>query len=374
MSVATTKRDYYEVLGVSQDRQRRRDQARLPPAGDEVPPRPADATASTRPRPRPSSRSAPRRTRSCPTTDKRRRYDQFGHAGVSGQHDFSHMDIGDIFSMFGRRDLRRRPGRGGGAAAPAGSAGFDLETQVELTLQEVAAGAEKTIEFEKQDLCDTCKGSGAKPGSSPVVCVQCGGQGRVAQQGFGGMFRMVTTCPNCRGRGTVVRDHCPTCGGSGRQMQQRIVTVKIPAGVHEGQAVRIAGEGEPGEGGGAARRPALLHQRQAAPDLHPAQQRPGLPGADLLHPGRPGRDASRCRRSRAPRTWNPRRHPARRGVQAQGQGPARPAHLPHRRRTGADPDRDAPEADRQAAATAQGVRRQRGRRTTCRSARASWTS
>ena len=127
--------------------------------------------------------------------------------------------------------------------------GFDLEMQVQLTLSEVGAGCEKTIEFEKQDVCDLCKGSGAKPGSSPVVCVQCGGQGRIAQQGFGGMFRMVTACPNCRGRGTVIRDHCTSCGGTGRQMKRKVLTVKIPAGVHEGQAVRVVGEGEAGENG-----------------------------------------------------------------------------------------------------------------------------
>jgi molecular chaperone DnaJ len=185
--------------------------------------------------------------------EKRRRYDQFGHAGVSGGHDFSHMDVGDIFSMFddifGGAFGGRAGVRGGGGGGRRSQRGFDLETQVELTLQEIATGAEKTLEFEKQDTCDTCKGSGAKPGSPPVVCVQCGGQGRIAQQGFGGMFRMVTTCPNCRGRGTIVRDHCPTCKGSGRQIRQRTVTVKIPAGVHEGQAVRIAGEGEAGENG-----------------------------------------------------------------------------------------------------------------------------
>ncbi len=185
---------------------------------------------------------------------RRRRYDQFGHQGVSGQHDFSHMDVGDIFSMFD--DIFGGAGGGGGRAGgrrrAAASRGFDLETQVELSLAEIANGAEKTIEFEKQDTCETCKGSGAKPGSSPVVCVQCGGQGRVAQQGFGGMFRMVTTCPNCRGRGTIVRDSCSSCKGAGRQMKRRVVTVKIPAGVHEGQAVRIAGEGEAGENGAPA--------------------------------------------------------------------------------------------------------------------------
>jgi len=79
--------------------------------------------------------------------------------------------------------------------------------------------------------------------------VQCGGNGRVAQQGFGGMFRMVTTCPNCRGRGSVVREHCMSCNGSGRQLRKQTVTVKIPAGVHEGQAVRITGQGEPGDAG-----------------------------------------------------------------------------------------------------------------------------
>src|SRR5205814_4371899 len=136
-----------------------------------------------------------------------------------------------------------------GSTTRAASRGFDLETQVELSLAEVATGAEKTIEFERQDACETCKGTGAKPGTSPTVCVQCGGQGRVAQQGFGGMFRMVTTCPNCRGRGTVIRDHCAQCGGSGRQKKKQVVTVKIPAGVHEGQAVRIAGQGEAGEAG-----------------------------------------------------------------------------------------------------------------------------
>jgi molecular chaperone DnaJ len=189
---------------------------------------------------------------------KRQRYDQYGHAGVSASHDYSHMEAADIFSMF--EDIFGGFGgngaRGSKGATRGATRGFDLEVQVELTLAEIATGAEKTIEFEKQDLCETCKGTGAMPGTSPVVCVQCGGQGRIAQQGFGGMFRMVTNCPNCRGRGTVVKDHCPSCGGSGRQMKKRAVTIKIPGGVHEGQAVRVVGEGEPGEGNA---RPGDLH-------------------------------------------------------------------------------------------------------------------
>jgi molecular chaperone DnaJ len=162
------------------------------------------------------------------------------------------MDIGDIFSMFNDIFGGAAGGGGGGGRARGGATsarGYDLETQVELTLAEVATGTEKTIEFERQDRCETCKGSGAKPGGD-VVCVQCGGQGRVAQQGFGGMFRMVTTCPNCRGRGKVIKDPCGTCHGTGRQLKKRVVTVKIPAGVHEGQAVRITGEVEAGEAGG----------------------------------------------------------------------------------------------------------------------------
>lgn len=254
MPVATVKRDYYEVLGVvktADGEEIKRSYRRL--AMKYHPDRAASSGID--------KTEAEVKFKECAEAyevlsdpNRRQRYDQFGHQGVAGtgQHDFSHMDVTDIFSMFDEIFGGAARGRAGAEARrqqQANRRGFDLETQVELSLSEVAAGAEKTIEFEKQDNCDTCKGTGAKPGTSPSVCVQCGGQGRVAQQGFGGMFRMVTTCPNCRGRGTVIRDHCPNCGGTGRQLRKRVVTVKIPAGVHEGQAVRIAGEGEPGENG-----------------------------------------------------------------------------------------------------------------------------
>ncbi|HVT90781.1 MAG TPA: molecular chaperone DnaJ [Tepidisphaeraceae bacterium] len=247
--MATVKRDYYEILGVvktASDEDIKRAYRRL--AMKHHPDRNNGE----------SKAEAEIKFKECSEAyevlcdpQKRQRYDQFGHQGVSGQHDFSHMDVADIFSMFDEIF-----GGGMGGAARAGgqrrqraARGYDLETQVELSLAEVASGADKTIEFEKQDLCESCKGSGAKAGTQPIACPQCGGQGRVAQQGFGGMFRMVTTCPNCRGRGTIIRDHCRTCGGTGRQSKKRVVTVKIPAGVHEGQAVRIVGEGEPGEAG-----------------------------------------------------------------------------------------------------------------------------
>jgi molecular chaperone DnaJ len=251
--VASTKRDYYEILGVAKtcgSEEIKRAYRRL---AMKYHPDRNDGEGKV---------EAEIRFKECAEAyeilsddQKRARYDQFGHQGVQGSHDFSHMDVGDIFSMFNDifggafGDSFGGRATAGRAGPQRGHRGFDLETQVELTLLEVASGAERTIEFEKQDRCEKCKGTGAKPGSSPVVCTQCGGQGRIAQQGFGGMFRMVTTCPNCRGRGTIIRDQCANCHGTGKQLKKQVVTVKIPPGVHEGQAVRIAGQGEPGEGG-----------------------------------------------------------------------------------------------------------------------------
>jgi molecular chaperone DnaJ len=247
--MAATRRDYYEVLGVSRTadgEEIKRAYRRL--AMKHHPDRAAGDKAQ-----------AEARFKECAEAyevlsdpQRRRRYDQFGHAGIHAQHDFAHMDVADIFSMFDEifgglgGFASRRSSRGAASA----QRGFDLETQVELTLEEVTSGCEKTIEFERQDACPQCRGSGARPGASPLVCPQCGGQGRIAQQGFGGMFRMVTTCPNCRGQGSIVREYCSACGGSGRQMDKRVIRITIPPGVHEGQAVRVAGEGEGGAGGG----------------------------------------------------------------------------------------------------------------------------
>jgi molecular chaperone DnaJ len=247
MSVATAKRDYYEVLGVTRTASEEDIKRAYRKLAMKYHPDRADGDKA----------AAEIRFKECSEAyevlsdaQKRKRYDQFGHQGVQGQHDFSHMDVSDIFSMFDEIFGGGGRGRGGGSGRPGVQRGFDLETQVELTLEEVARGAEKTIEFERQDICHICAGSGAKPGTSPVVCPQCGGQGRVAQQGFGGMFRMVTTCPNCRGQGSVIRDHCKNCQGTGREPRRRVVKITIPPGVHEGQAVRVGGEGEPGRNGG----------------------------------------------------------------------------------------------------------------------------
>ena len=177
----------------------------------------------------------------------RQRYDQYGHEGLRGQgaagHDFSRMNVQDIFSMF--EDIFGG-GIGGGRGNRRGPArGYDLETEVSLTLDEVLKGCEREVEFTRLDVCDTCQGSGAKPGSKPATCQTCGGQGRVQQAGLGGMFRMVTTCPACGGRGKVVKELCESCRGKGRQPRKRKLAVKIPPGISDGQAVRVQGEGEP---------------------------------------------------------------------------------------------------------------------------------
>ncbi len=185
--------------------------------------------------------------------EKRQRYDRFGHAGLRGTsgHDFSHMNAGDIFSVF--EDLfggAMGGGRRSGARGRRAQRGHDLETQIELTLNDVATGVEREIEFTRQDHCSTCSGSGVKPGSAPIQCDTCNGSGQIAQAGLGGMFRMVTACPACRGQGQIIKDKCSGCHGSGRTPKKRKLVVKIPPGVHEGQAVRVHGEGEPGVHGG----------------------------------------------------------------------------------------------------------------------------
>jgi len=180
---------------------------------------------------------------------KRKIYDQYGHEGLRGHgaagHDFNRMNVDDIFSMFndifgGGGGFGGRPG---GRRGPA--RGYDLETEVVLDLKDVSTGVSKDVEFTRMDICDTCTGSGAKPGTTPETCGTCNGQGKVQQAGMGGMFRMVTACPNCRGRGTIIKDKCDSCHGKGRIGKKRSLSVKIPAGIHDGQAVRVPGEGEP---------------------------------------------------------------------------------------------------------------------------------
>ena len=180
---------------------------------------------------------------------KRQQYDRFGHEGLrgAGVHDFSSRGFGDIFSMFG--DIFGQMGFSGGHGG--GDRGLDLETEVELTLKEVLSGVDRTLEFHRNDLCQNCSGGGSKPGTTPKRCEACGGYGQVQQQvqSFFGLSVRLSACPKCRGKGTVVTDPCPDCHGSGRQRIERILTVHIPPGVHDGQVVRMRGEGEPNRSG-----------------------------------------------------------------------------------------------------------------------------
>lgn len=180
--------------------------------------------------------------------EKRARYDRYGHAGLGdmgGMPDFS-ADIADIFEElfgfgFGGRRARHMPRRG-----------RDLQMELTLSFEEAVFGVEKEIEFERQDTCSTCNGSGAKPGTTPTRCATCNGQGEVRQvrQTFLGAMVQTMTCPTCNGRGEVILSPCPTCRGSGWERRKVRKRVQIPAGVDSGTQIRLPGEGEPGEYGG----------------------------------------------------------------------------------------------------------------------------
>ncbi len=244
-----TTRDYYEVLSVERTAD-----------GEEIKRAYRRLAMKYHPDRNPGDAEAEAKFKECAEAyevlsdeQKRKIYDQYGHEGLRGRtgatHDFSRMDVSDIFSMF--NDIF---GGGGGFGGVGGqqrggrrgvARGYDLETEVRITLAEVATGVERDVEFTRMDLCEACTGSGAKPGSKPIQCPTCGGRGQVQQVGLGGMFRMVTACPACAGRGQVVKEFCETCRGKGRTPKKRSLTVKIPPGIQDGQAIRVQGEGEP---------------------------------------------------------------------------------------------------------------------------------
>ncbi len=244
MSVATSsKRDYYEVLGLQREATPEQIKKAYRRAAHKHHP---DRNGSDDAERLFKEAAEAYEVLSDPT--KRQRYDQFGHAGLSGVgvHDFSHMGFDDIFSMFG--DVF---GMNFGGGRRSRGRGADLQTEMVITLAEVAGGVERSLQFSREDFCETCGGSGAAPGSQRRTCATCGGYGQVEQAGgLGSLFgRVITACPTCRGRGSTIVTPCGACRGSGRVMRDRVVTVRIPPGIHDGQAVRLRGEGEPGENG-----------------------------------------------------------------------------------------------------------------------------
>ncbi|RZJ09471.1 MAG: molecular chaperone DnaJ [Rubrivivax sp.] len=190
---------------------------------------------------------------------KRAAYDQYGHAGVDpnmggrggpGAEGFGGFAeaFGDIFGdIFGGQQGGRRPGGGGGQQVYRGS---DLSYAMEITLEEAARGKETQIRIPSWEGCETCGGSGAKPGTSAKTCGSCGGSGTVhMRQGF---FSIQQTCPHCHGTGKIIPEPCTTCNGQGKVKKQKTLEVKIPAGINEGMRIRSAGNGEPGVNGGPA--------------------------------------------------------------------------------------------------------------------------
>ena len=187
--------------------------------------------------------------------EKRKQYDAYGSTNgrpaggftwnTAEGFDFGNLgDLGDILGgMFGG-------GMRGGRPEPRGQRGNDVEVQVNLSFEDALSGVETKIPITLEVACHTCHGSGAKPGTAPTVCPQCGGRGVVAEsQGF---FSLSQPCPRCRGNGTVIEDPCPTCRGTGRERRTKRYTVKIPAGVKDGSRIRLKGKGEAGWGGAPA--------------------------------------------------------------------------------------------------------------------------
>ncbi len=239
-----TQRDYYEILGVaktaSEDEIKR---AYRKLASKYHPDRnPGDEEAVH------AFKEAAEAYDVLSNPDKRARYDRFGHAGVQGAAGQGFGDVNDIFEAFG--DLfgdifgGARQQRGGRRARK----GDSLRTSLTIDLMDAAAGCARQIEIARHAVCDTCHGSGAKPGTSPQTCDYCSGRGQVVQsQGF---FRVQTTCPACRGAGSIVREKCPTCHGGKVKTVHVTLDVRVPAGVDNEMQLCLRGEGDPGEHGG----------------------------------------------------------------------------------------------------------------------------
>ena len=245
------KRDYYEVLGVSKTA-----------SDDEIKKAFRTLAKKYHPDMHPGDKECEEKFKEAQEAyavlsdaEKRKQYDQFGHAafdgtgGGAGGFDFSGMDMGDIFGdLFGdffgggsRRRINDGPMKGS-----------NLRTSVRITFEEAIFGCEKEIEMVLKDECHTCHGTGAKPGTTPETCPKCGGKGKVVftQQSFFGTVQNVQTCPDCGGSGKIIKDKCPDCRGTGYIASKKKIQVSIPAGIDNGQSVRIREKGEPGINGG----------------------------------------------------------------------------------------------------------------------------
>ena len=242
-----SKRDYYDILGVSRDVDEKQLKSAFRKMAMKYHPdrNPGDKEAEAQ------FKEIGEAYEALKDPQKRAAYDRFGHAafeqggggGGFGGGGFGGGSMGDIFEdIFGEMMGGRR---GGGR-----NRGSDLRYNMEITLEEAFLGKTAEIEIPTSVTCDTCSGSGAKPGSSPSTCATCGGAGQV--RAASGFFSVQRTCPSCQGRGEVITDPCSSCSGSGQQTERKTLEVDVPAGIDDGTRIRLSGEGEAGVRGGPA--------------------------------------------------------------------------------------------------------------------------
>lgn len=248
------KRDYYEVLGVDKNA----DDATIKKAYRNLAKKyhpdanPGDEEAAAK------FKEASEAYAVLSDADKRRQYDQFGHsafdgAGGAGGFDFNNMDFSDIFGGFGDifGDIfGGSRGRSRNSNGPM--RGADVRTGIRITFEEAVFGCKKEVTINYKEICKTCNGNGAKPGTSPETCSKCNGQGQYVsrQQTMFGMMQSTQVCPDCRGTGKIIKEKCPDCYGSGYKETRKKITIDIPAGIDDMQRIRKTGEGEPGANGG----------------------------------------------------------------------------------------------------------------------------
>ncbi len=238
----SAQRDYYEVLGIERTA-----------SGKEIATAYRKLAVRYHPDKNPGDEEAIARFKECSEAfevlndpEKRSRYDRYGHAGLNGHGGVHHFtDVEDIFSAFGDifGDIFGSRGR-----THRVRRGRDVRAEVTLSLKEAAEGVRKTVEFERHELCTSCEGSGAAPGTKRQTCSYCNGRGQVIQQA--GIVRMQTTCPACQGEGSTIAVPCKTCRGSGSILRKVETDVEIPAGVDNGMQIRMTGQGEPSPNGG----------------------------------------------------------------------------------------------------------------------------
>lgn len=247
MASMADKRDYYEVLGVDRSA-----------TGDEIAAAYRRLALKHHPDRNPGDQDAVVKFKEAAEAfevlnhqEKRARYDRYGHAGLEGGGAPQFRDVSDIFDAFGDifgeglfGDIFGR-GRGRGRRHHQGA---HIRCDVTVDLLEAAHGTAKVVQYNRHQQCETCNGTGAKPGTRPETCSYCGGSGRIVQSS--GVFSLQTPCPACRGSGAVIRQACPSCHGAGLVAKRATRKVDIPAGVDDGMQLRLAGEGEPSPDGG----------------------------------------------------------------------------------------------------------------------------